>query len=234
MKLLITGAGHSGGNWVTEIARATGAFNFTKEVEDRTFFFRNELPERYATKLATDNLGFYWENIHRMMDKNPDLHIILVQRHPIDNCLSKIARSIPSEDNEPVPDSFHYSWDGTMIGCIKAIELAYSLCRIFEHAYNNRFLTVKLEDLVRTPVEATKTICEFLDVEFKPEFVNAYKNTRNKWQKVRYKGEIDTSQVDMYKRIEEIYNSVFKGNHDMINYFKQHLDQIIRAWGYDE
>lgn len=233
MKLLVTGPGHSGGNWVTEIARATGKFNFTEEVEDRTFFFTPHLPDSYATKLATDNLGFYWENIYKMMACNEDLYIIFTTRHPIDNCLSKIARGVPKEGNEPVPNLLVYSWEATLNGAIKSIEIAYSLYSILEKVFPERVLRVRLEDLIKGTEGATLQVCKFLDVPYKEEYCEAYKNTRNTWQKIRYQGKKDVSQVNMYKRLGEIYDGMFVGEQKMVDFFKTHLNHIILSWEYD-
>ncbi len=232
MKLLVTGPGHSGGNWATEIARATGLFNFTPMVEDRNFFFYEDLPDKYATKLATDNLGMSWENLVDMLLVYSDMKVIFTMRHPVDNCLSKIVRGLPKDGNEPFKTLLEHSWEATINGSIKSIEIAYSIFNQLYSYCSDRLLVVKMEDLILHTEDITKKICKFIGAEYKEEYCNAYANTRNVHQQKRYKGEKDLSQIEMYKRYDTIYDGFFTQAGDLIKFMHKHLGYIVKGFGY--
>lgn len=232
-RLLVTGPGHSGGNWVTEIARATGLYKFTDVVEDRTLFFVSELCDGYATKLATDNLGVSIPNVVALLQKYPDMKILFTVRHPVDNCLSKIYRGQPIEGNEPFNSLLEFSWDATVHGSVKSIEIAFSLLLYLLSNYRNRVFVVKLEDLILNTEEATRNICRFVGAEFSKELLSAYRNTRNRWQIERYGGKIDRSQINMYRRYTTIYNGFFSDKLDYVNYIGRFLISITQALGYE-
>ena len=231
-RILVTGPGHGGTNWATEIVRASGLFNFTEAVEDRHLFKRDVLPEGYATKLATENLGLYWENLKALMEKYPDLGVVFITRHPVDNCLSKIVRGLPTGGDGQVNVIWDYSWDSTIKGSVKSMEHAYTLLTHLQKEYPHRVIRIKMENLILDQKEEVRRLCEFLAVPMNDAMLEAYKNTRNRYHRSRYGATLDTSQVEMYKRWDSIYDGFFKNKKPIIDFLSSELKDIVYALGY--
>ena len=232
-RLLITGPGHSGGNWVTEICRATGNYNFTQVLEDRNILYREKLPEGYATKITTDFPGINWLSFYGLLEKYDDLKIIFTFRHPLDNCLSKIARGMPIEGNEPFSSLIDFSYEATSYGSIKSVECAYvtySTLRVSR--FSDRIIGVKLEDLIKNEEIVIRELCEFIEVDYKDEYCNGYARTNNRWQIKRYDRKLDTSQIDMYKRWDSIYDGFYKDKKEVVNLLAYLCKFSIEALGY--
>ena len=232
-RLLVTGPGHSGTNWATEIIRATGKYRFTEQVEDREFFEHQALPDGYATKLATDNLGLYWENLRSRMEAYPDMLVVFTMRHPLDNAISKMMRALPVKGNEPYRFIWEYAWDGTLNGSVKSLEFAFQIYENLKREYGDRVLAVRLEDLILHTEETTRKICEFVRAPFREAYIEAYQNTKNKWQKIRYKKGKDGSQIDMYKRWRTIHDGFFKDRKSVIEFLASRLKSVIEGMGYE-
>ena len=144
-QVLVTGTGHSGGNWVTEIINLSGKYNFTEFVEDRNLFNHIVLPDRYGTKLAIENFGVNIRNLKKLLESNPNLKIVYTLRHPVDNCLSMIYRATPAEENEKFSGRWlDYHPTGTTIGAVKDIEYSQMILDFLKAEYPDRVLVVKL------------------------------------------------------------------------------------------
>lgn len=233
-RVLITGSGHSGGNWATEIINLSGAFQFTEAVEDRDLFWREFLPERYGTKLATDNIGMYPENLERLLSRYTDLRVVFTLRHPIDTCLSKIFRSTPARENEPVGDMLDYSWDGTVNGSIKSMEQMYTVYSFLKRRYSDRTLFVKLEDLLTDRQKEIERICRFLGIQRNPQMDEAYRFSRNRHHQKRYKGKLDKSQLYIHMQWDKAYNGFFKDKCGVIDRLARGLGSLSSSLGYAE
>lgn len=233
MRVLITGSGRTGTNWLTEIVRASEQFDFTKSIEDRQFFQHQSLPERYGTKLATENAGFDWYNINRMMEKYDDLKIIFSIRHPVSTCMSKIVRGQPSSRGGDASNSL--APDATVEGSIKAVCHTFDLFVKLKRKFPNRVIRIKLEDLIhgKHRDHQIKRICKFLKIEFKEEMLRAYQNTRNRYHKNRYGKKIDNSQKDIYKNWPVVYNGFFKNKRRDIDRIQESTKHIGEKFGYE-
>ena len=216
-RLLISGPGHSGGNWAMEIMRATDKYRFTEVLEDRNIKYHDSLYEGYATKITTDYPGIDWMLFAYLLETYPDLKIIFTFRHPLDNCLSKIARGMPIEGNEPFDGLINFSYEATLFGSIKSIECAVSsFLFIKSMVYKDRVVGIRLEDLILKEEEVVKELCKFVDVEYKDDFLGGYSRTNNKLQINRYNRELDTNQVDIYKRWDSIYDGFYKDKKQLV------------------
>jgi hypothetical protein len=232
-RLLITGPGHSGGNWVTEICRSTGVYNFTDVIEDRSIMYRPKLYDGYATKITTDFPGINWISFSNLLSMYEDLKIIFTFRHPLDNCLSKIVRGMPMEGNEPFKDLIEFSYEATMDGSVKSIEYAFlTLNTLGLTEFSDRVTSVRLESLINNEKSVVEYICDFIGIDYKDEFLGGYERTNNKWQIKRYDGKLDTSQIDMYKRWDTIYNGFYKNRRDIIDRIATLCMPYIKLLGY--
>lgn len=231
MRVLVTGAGRSGTNWATEIVRGTGKFRFTKQIEDRNFFRRWRLPRYYGTKLATENIGFTWENLKSKIQKYDDLMVIFITRHPIDNCLSKIKRGQPNYKGGDA--SSELAPDATTYGAISALGHTYHIFQNLTKDYPERTFHIKLENLISDTEKEVLRICHFIKCKPTKKALEAFKHNRNKFQKARYGNDIDISQIDMYKRWPEIYDGFFGNKESDIIEIKRAVARISFDLGYD-
>jgi len=231
MKVLITGCGRSCTNWVTEIVRSSGKFNFTKSVEDRQFFHHKNLPEKYGTKLATENIGFNWNNIDKIMLKYQDLKVIFAVRHPISNAMSKVVRGQPSSKGGDASNLL--APDATIDGASKAIRHMFNLYTAISNKYRERVLFIRLEDLIYDVEKESRHICTFLEIEFDEKMLSAHKFNRNRYQKQRYGDKIDKNQAEIYSNWKTVYNGFFEGRKNDIEKLKNILYGVIEGFGYE-
>lgn len=233
-RVIITGAGHSGGNWLTEIARQSGEFEFTDVVDDRSLFYKKNLPNGYGTKLTTDDVNMTPFLLDRLLNRYDDMKVLFSVRHPFDNCLSKIYRGMPDfEDNEPsVSDRLFYSWDATLNGCVKSMEASYEMLQFLKTKYDDRLLVVKLEDLIENREAQVDRICKFLGVEKNDKMINAFKHTRNRHHKGRYNNELDKTQSNLRDNLDNIYNGFFKNRGKIVEFVNNNTKWMLDGFGY--
>ena len=214
MKVLVTGCGRGGTNLGIEVVRCL-KIPTTRAVEDRTFFER-ELPDKYATKLATENKGFTKEALKLKMQEYPDLKIIFMIRHPFDNVMSKITRGQPRSmggDNsteEVMPD-------GTLEGATAALKYMYDILDFLQcdNELSSRIKIVKMEDLISNPVMMVDSIARFLGATPTKNSYDFYKYNRNAHQKSRY-GNSLAPQVDLYKDVKKNFSGFFVGKEEIV------------------
>ncbi|GAG86068.1 unnamed protein product, partial [marine sediment metagenome] len=124
-KLLVTGAGRSCTNWVTQICKATGRFNFYGPSEDRNFPWKIFLEPKYATKLATENSGFIKCMLKRKLKLYKNLKIIWCFKHPVANAMAKIIRGQPTSRGGDSESNFR-AIDATLKTAIAAIKKSFN------------------------------------------------------------------------------------------------------------
>ena len=222
MRILISGAGRSGTNLVTEVASGLSVVRFTKQIEDRKLFDYDVLPENYGTKLTTENKGFTLENIIKLMEGHHDLRIIFSIRHPVDTCMSKIIRG---HVGNKAPDR-------TVEGSIAAVRYFYMIYRTMLALFAERIYGAKMEDLILNPKGEVGAIAFFLNTEVTKTALEFYKHNRNKFHLKRYKRRIDRSQVGICERWAEAYDGFFSQREGDINILKEELRPIAEELGY--
>jgi len=231
-RVIVTGGGRGGTNWITEILRISNYYKFTTNVEDRQILGHDNLYAGYATKLATENKMMTFENINMLLKRYDDLKLVFSVRHPIDHCISKIYRGRPSSQGGDGSDQ--YAPDSTIAGSIAAVNYVYTLYKQLKNVYPNRIIFVKLENLININnrrIQINK-LCEFLHIEFNNNMLLAHKNNRNKYQKKRYGDTIDITQLNLRDQIDTIYNGFFKDKKDMISIISNSVTLPMKGFEY--
>lgn len=231
MKILVTGAGRGGTNLAIELIRSTDFFDVTDKVEDRDFFSDKKLKDKYATKLATEYVDFNENNIIKVMTSNEDLNIIFVVRNPIDHCLSKIMRGqTKSNGGDSYVDEI--APDGTLDGSIDSLKHMFKIFKFFQNNYSDRFIWLRMEDLISNPKEVAIMISDKLGFQFTDKMLDFYSKNRNPFQKKRYGNNL-VKRIDVYKDLENNYNGFFVGKSDYIDIIKKELMFIINEFDYN-
>lgn len=220
MKVLVTGCGRGGTNLGIEVIRELGVFNVTEQVEDRNFFLHEFLPEGYATKLATENRGFNTTNIEMRMERDPDLMVIFMLRHPIDTVLSKMYRGRPYEQGG---DCEGFAADGSLEGACAAVKAMYNIYSFLIVRYPERVCTVVMEELIGNPFDETERVKKFLNLEHIETKCEFYKNNRNRFQKKRY-GDQLVSNINLHKNLDAAFDGYFKDKQHILNDIKERLN----------
>ena len=232
MKILITGPGRGGTNWLTEIVRASSVFEFAKIVEDREFFNKNILPNLYGTKLATENKGFTWKALDKIMELNLDLFVMFSVRHPISNCMSKIVRGRPaSQGGDSVVELI--APDATIQGATTAVLDMFSIYVEAKNKYPNRVLVIRMEDLITNLRIEIDTICKFLNINFTHSMLEAHTFIRNNYQKNRYGNQIRKEQSNIHKRWRTAYNGYFADKQEELILVQSETIKMIIEFEYD-
>ena len=228
MRCLVTGASRSGTNLLTEYVRAAGVHDFTEGVEDRTFFKRG-LPEGYGTKLATENAGYTCEALHERMTTYPDLQVFFSLRHPVDCCVSKMARqrhvSIGGDHTEPRPSA---TCDEVLIEVLRADDVLQMLTDEFP----SRLFKVKMEDIVLHTWDVCYCICKSLGVRVPDNMHLAHRNNRNRFQRGRYGNELSQDVVNLRYRSITAFEGFFAGRMEIVDRLCRHTASVVKRWGY--
>jgi len=236
MRILVTGAGHSGTCLVTEFVRTLGMVDFSSEVEDREIFIANQFPDNYGTKLTTewDTVGYTEYSLKNMLDRYEDLHIIFCIRNPIDVCMSKIVRSDKSiGDNSRIVGKNGFEFDPDV--AIKSIKSAFSMYCMLKDNYSTRTYTAKLEDFIEDHRGSVLHISNYFSVPYPGNEIvdNAVSANRNKYQKERYGDKVKKDQIDIYKRWEQAYDGYFSKKKILIDKIMFELTDIGNRLGYN-
>lgn len=235
-KVLITGPGRSCSNWVCEIARMSGAFEFWQMemsdgyivVEDRELLKRGKLEETYGAKLCTEN--FKWEELNTFLHKYQDVQILFATRHPVDLAMAKVVRGQPSSQGGDGSDQT--APDATVEGAVAAINHANGIFNKLQKAYGDRLMQIKLEDLLSITVMETIAIGSFLGVATNEEMISAYAFNRNKHHNKRYQGSKDMGQLGTRHRWDDVYGGYFKDRELDIKHLQKELAYVIEDWNY--
>jgi hypothetical protein len=259
-KVVISGFGRSGSNLVTEIVRASRQFVFThfiqKEggdakltwIEDRTLLTNTfvQVP-RYGTKCVTDTPNFSWDDLKYIMD-NYNLYILFCVRHPIDAMLSGIVRSIPWEEGgdswwvtrggkEREITKTRYDLEVEVGKVLDSMVLRYSFgtgifVKLLEK-YNDRVISVRLEDVIVDIETEVDRICSFLEINKTDYMLTPWKYLRHVPQRRRYSKGLDETQINAYKDLDNSFSGFFKGSDAFIKKAIEKLSIYISYWGYD-
>lgn len=218
MKVLIAGAGRGGTNWATEIVRASGQFNFTEPVEDRGFFEKDLLPDKYGTKLATENWGFTLQNLRAALERHPDLHIVWVIRHPYDLALSKIYRGLPKSQGGYTTEEKHADTPQSAVDAVRYMAYLYDSVR-----HHDRVTRIYMEDMIMSIESVVEQLCAFLNIDEVDEMYDAQRNVRSPYHQASYGGEVDKSQVRMHENWQRIYDGYFADKWEIMSFIAREL-----------
>jgi hypothetical protein len=234
MKVLITGCGRSCTNWVSEIVKSTGRFDWVGVPEDRNLFLppQKKLPPNYATKLATEHPTFSEHTLKILTKSNPELAIIWCIKHPVANVMSKIYRGRPaSEGGDKTTENV--SADGTVETAINAVKKSFRLNNVAIEKPFLEVLNIRLCDLILTTDSVVSGLAEFLNC--KPQNLDpyAFENTPNRYHKKRYGDRVDKSQAHIYENWETAYGGYFADKEDIVEKARDELKGVANEWGYE-
>ncbi len=243
-KILVTGIGHSGTNVYTEVIRASKAFNFTEQVEDRVSWCQPHsgamlaITKNYGSKMACQAPYFHIQEFQANMERFPNLHVLVCLRNPIDAALSGIYRTLPMSMGG---DSKERTEEETVVDERRIDDIIQRWHRyhvptivwMLERYPMGRVVTGKLEHLILDPVLVSQQIARWLLVEYTKEMASPWGEVRHEGQQERYKGRIDISQVEVYKSWATAYNGFFADKGDLVYRLIDGLGGIAEKFGYE-
>lgn len=227
MQVIIFSAGRSGTNLLLECLTGHSYFSPTEYPEDKLLFVRNmEYPNCYLCKSDTVYLPSY-KQFSNFMQQNKSAHILWSIRHPYDWCLSKLYRGRPTEDN-----NWKYSDDATIDGCKADIQYMWDILRQAELDFSLRILRVKMEDIILNIEEECKRICKWLCILYQEEMTKPYLRIRNEDKRKRYGDKLDTSQINIYKKLPNVYDNYFADKISEIEGLFNWIKPLVKEFGY--
>ena len=140
--------------------------------------------------------------------------------------MSKFYRGQPGQDNHIIAD------DATVDGCIEDLKWMETIHNYLTDKYSRNTLTVKMEDIILNFDRTIESICGFCAFERENmiSFTNRY---RNSFKSDRYK-DIDKSQVELYKRIDTVYEGFFtQDKNKEINEVFEQIKLLLLKYGYE-
>lgn len=238
-KAFITGVGHSGTNLLLGMVRATEQYNLTIIPEDRHFGagLTLLLNFRYMAKLACDSTHFNLTTYYNNMQKFTGLKTLLVVRHPFDAILSGAYRGLPiamggdSERTAPLVYDKVEAEETLRLWKMNYVPMLLSMIHTYGQA--GRALMFKMEDIVLQTQKVAKEVSNFLGVGYKRAMAEPWKWNIHRGQNQRYQGELDTSQVDVYKRWKTAYNGFFADKKDYVYTIAEGITDMANLLNYE-
>lgn len=215
MRAIVTGPGRGGTNILRAYLEATEYFNFTDEIEDRQILEKKTLPERYATKLATENIkNSDIGKLISLMEKYTDLNLFFSIRNPFDCIMSKMRRGVEkSKGGDNTTET--RAKDSSLEGATKAYLYSFYLLRLLNNMYSGRVHVFILANALLKQENTKETINNILNEHF--EYKNLEQLNRNKYHRKRY--------GTKFKK--EIVNAAY-GKNCFDGYFKNKYDKITK------
>lgn len=221
MQTIVLSAGRSGTNLILECMTGHSYFISTERVEDQDLFSRDTIyPDRYLTKCDVIYIPSR-ADFHKFMDKNKSAYILWALRHPYDWVLSKLYRGRVGPAD-----------DATINGCKLNMYVMYEVLKAAELHYPSRILRVRMEDIILNIEEECKRICKFLNVPYEEEMCTPHLRMRHKGKKERYGNKLDTSQVNLYKNIDTVYNGYFIDKKKKIDELFKYIHPLVKEFNY--
>jgi len=221
--VVVLSNGRSGTNLILEIISGSSFLIPSSYPEDKQLFLRDTLYiHNYLTKCDTNYIPNF-NVVCRFFINNPDSKIIWTTRHPFDQAASKIFRGWKRAD------------DASFKGNIKDMFwAAFIYCELYKNFPGN-ILTIKVEDVITNIKLETDKMCKFLGLPFEDIMLKPWERIRHEGQKERYPRGLDTSQIDLYKNWETIYNGFFTNVCDFsINDLFEKLSSLLKVYNYKD
>ena len=205
--VLVLGCGRSGTNMVLEVLRGSPRYNspLGNRAEDRSFFqtyTTAPVPIAYLTKNVTAYIQNF-NQIEQVLVTNPTLKIVWTVRDPRSLALSKIYRGRGHRHGAITDASYE--------GCVRDIAHMRDLHHQTATQFPGRSYVVKMEDLILDLDGTIAGICEFCEIPVSPQMRDFIPRYRTPDKAARYKT-LDNGEVDIHKRVNEIYGGYFAGN----------------------
>lgn len=236
-KLLISGVGHSGSNLLTDMVRAAEYYNFTPMVEDRMMcdawmplYIKN-----YATKLCLDSPYWDMNKFKLLMDKFPNMKVMLAIRHPVDQMLSWIYRELPVSmggDSLEIKEADVDHQLELKIARWNSELLQNTLFVLNEYGHTDRALGYKMEDIISNTKLVAMGVAQWLEIPYSDFMAKPWEISRHEGQLHRYKRKLNKDQVDVYKRWETEYNGFYADKRDMVAFIMENLQGVSASLGY--
>jgi hypothetical protein len=230
--LIILSCGRSGTNLVLEMFTGFSYLQPSEYPEDKLLFKRNiEYPIKYLTKCDTLYIDSD-DDFDRLMKRNPHAKIIWTIRHPYDWTISKFYRGRPMEKR-----GWGYADDATADGCIKDMSWMLYLYKNAVETVPDRILTVRMEDVLTDIRKEGKRMCNFLNINYELHMDVPFHRMRHIGKKERYGNKLDTSQINLYKNVDTIYDGYFsktEGRMDELKQVWEFVTPMLKVFNYEE
>lgn len=231
-RVFITGPGRSCTNWVNAILRLSNKFSFKSSAEDRDIFNSNipKLPNNYMLKLATE--WYLLEELEKLLTDHKDFKVLFCTRHPVDLAMAKIVRGRPQSKGGDGSDKL--ASDATVEGAIESIQHANHIMRSLAIKFNDRYIQVRLEELLNNMLYEILILAGFLHIRVNDAMLSAYAHTYNTYHQNRYGATKDMSQYNTRSRWDTVYNKFFADKLSDIEILKKELSNIAVDWNYNK
>jgi len=225
MSVLVTSCGRSGTNLVTEILTQSKELEATKIVEDKDIFRRRKIiGEKYLSKSDT-HYSRNLDDIDFVMSNNPHLKIVWTIRDPKDMILSKMRRGQKGMDGNHITAD-----DATPKGCVEDINNMFKVYNHIKTNYPYRIKVVKMEDVILDFENIIQGLCEYIGISYDENMKNF--TFRNQHKYSRYKG-LDSSQVGLWEKRNEVYYGFFSKNDYHIEEIANNINEITKYFEYE-
>lgn len=228
MQVIILSAGRSGTNLVLECMSGHSLLTPTLYSEDKHLFLRGIIyPNNFLTKCDIVYIPSC-EYFHNFMQKNKNAHILWTIRHPYDWVLSKLYRGRVGNNGRIKPSD-----DATVEGCKLDMFCMYEYLKAAELNYPFRILRVKMEDIILDVEKECKRICKFLCTLYEEEMTRPWERMRHPGKRERYGQKLDTSQINIYKQLPELYDGYFKDKMKDVEELFEYVKPLVTKFGYN-
>ena len=205
MSIIVVGPGRSGTNMALEILRCSPSLEASSPAENKALFKMTNIPENYLTKC--DTCYTCPEEVVSLLRSDENVKLVWCIRDPRDMILSKMYRGRPREEGG---DCNGLADDATLEGAVEDMNHAKSILdKLLIEEFMDRIFYLHMESVITRTQKTINMLCSFLKIEYSPSMLEFYKTMRHPDKKARY-NKIDTSQVKLWERVNEVYDGYFK------------------------
>jgi len=227
MIVIVFSNGRSGTNLILESLRGNSYLKATEFEEDKLLFKRRtKYPDRYLTKCDSVYVPDY-KYIKAFMLLNPEAHIIFTIRHPYDWMLSKLYHGRIGAKGRTKPAD-----DATIEGCKADMLWGYTLLLNIEKDFFNRINRIKMESFLRDPEYVSSLMCKYIGLPYEEAMCTPHLRMRHKGKVEKYGRKLDTSRIDVYKRIDTEFEGFFDDKKEDVNELFKWAEFLLKEYGY--
>jgi hypothetical protein len=147
-----------------------------------------------------EKLPYNYLYLNRILDAFPEAKIIFLDRHPLDACYAMFKQ----------PFTWAYKFSYSLQDLEKYYRAFHRLRLQWQSVLRNRMFSIKYEDLVTDPGTLTKSLCDYLGVQYQQEMLTFYDadQTSMTASSVQVRSGINSNSVGRWQTVAQELESI--------------------------
>ena len=147
-----------------------------------------------------EKLPYNYLYLNRILDAFPEAKIIFLDRHPLDACYAMFKQ----------PFTWAYKFSYSLQDLEKYYRAFHRLRLQWQSVLRDRMFSIKYEDLVTDPETLTKSLCDYLGVQYQQEMLTFYEadQTSMTASSVQVRSGINSNSVGSWRKVAQELESI--------------------------